>query len=89
MANFDFEIPINFKDLQESGGPSSSSSQYVVKSVLPPVQLQAKVDQFRVSLSRNGPAVIVDHFDTFYGVIDGFARASPELVTDAWTQVSS
>ena len=63
MANFDFEIPINFKDLQDSGG---SASQYVVKSLVSPVQLQSKVDQFRVGLSRQGPAVIVDHFDTFY-----------------------
>ena len=84
MANFDFEIPINLKDLQESSSPS----QYVVKTVVPPVQLQTKVDQFRVSLSRNGPSVIVEHFDTFYSLLDGWSRAAPELVTDGWTQIN-
>ena len=85
MASFDFEIPINFKDLQETGG---SPSQYVVKALVPAVQLQSKIDQFRVSLSRNGPAVIVDCFDAFYSVIEGWSRAAPELITDAWTQIN-
>ncbi|XP_075071952.1 condensin complex subunit 1 [Mixophyes fleayi] len=76
--SFQFNIPLAFKDLLQSGGVG----QYVVQEVQSVRQLAPQLSAYKASLCSKGPQCVFEHFDALYSMLYHFRSLDAALKED-------
>lgn len=77
--SWDFFVPVYVGDLVKTGG----INQYVVQDVVSPKQLPSSLSRLKAALRSQGPACILEHFDTGYSVLQHYNSVELTVKEDA------